>query len=66
MFITSEAIVSEENAPSNAFTDTVSGIAVVVEPADGQKCDRCWMFSKNVFADGDGCVCERCKNVLGI
>ena len=66
VFITSEAIVSEENAPSNAFTDTVSGIAVVVEPADGQKCDRCWMFSKNVFADGDGCVCERCKNVLGI
>ena len=66
VFITSQAVVSCDAAPENAFNDTTSGIAVLVETADGEKCDRCWMYSVNTVSDGDGCVCERCKGVLGI
>ena len=25
-----------------------NGLEVVVKPADGQKCERCWMFSDSV------------------
>ena len=66
VFITSQAVVSCDVAPENAFKDTVSGIAILVEVADGEKCDRCWMYSANTVSDGEGCVCERCKSVLGI
>ncbi len=66
VFITSQAVVSNDVAPENAFKDTMSGIAVLVETADGEKCDRCWMYSVNTVSDGEGCVCERCKGVLGI
>jgi len=66
VFITSQAVISDENAPENAFKDTISGIAVLVETADGEKCDRCWMYSTNNVSDGEGCVCQRCKDVLGI
>jgi isoleucyl-tRNA synthetase len=66
VFITSQAVVCEGAAPENAFKDTTSGISVLVEAADGEKCDRCWMYSINTVSDGEGCVCERCKSVLGI
>jgi len=66
VFITSQAVISTEAAPENAFKDTTSSIAVLVETADGEKCDRCWMYSVNTVSDGEGCVCERCKGVLGI
>jgi isoleucyl-tRNA synthetase len=42
-------------------------IAAVVDAADGEKCDRCWNYTVNGFHDGeDGCLCPRCKAVLGL
>ena len=68
MFITSQATVVKTAAPEGAFTETVSGIAVVVEPADGEKCDRCWMYTTAPIYDGEGedrgCLCGRCHKVV--
>ena len=64
VFIVSGASVSTENAPEGAFTETESGIAVLVEKADGHKCDRCWTYSTEGVHDEDGFICERCRKIL--
>ena len=66
VFITSAATVVRGEAPEGAFTQTQTGIAVVVAPADGHKCDRCWSYSEvGTFDDEGGFICERCKKILG-
>ena len=64
VFIVSQAFVSTENAPEGTFTETESGIAVLVEKADGYKCDRCWTYSTEGVHDEDGFICERCRKIL--
>ena len=67
IFITSGATLAKGKAPENAFSETESGLAVLVEPADGEKCGRCWMFVTDAIKDDEGgCLCPRCrKGVLG-
>ena len=68
MFITSQATAVKGTAPEGAFTETVSGIAALVETADGEKCDRCWMYTTAPIYDGEGeergCLCSRCHKVV--
>ena len=64
-YITSAAYVVNGDAPEGAFTETQTGIAVKVEPADGQKCDRCWSYSTEGVTDEEGgFLCERCRKIL--
>ena len=64
--ITSDASLSGEAAPEDAFRlDDVAGAAVVVEAAQGSKCQRCWKVlpevgAHAVFAD----VCGRCADAV--
>ena len=64
IFIVSGVTLVNQAAPADAFTETVSGIGVKVETADGEKCDRCWKYSTDTAADGDSCLCARCKAVV--
>ena len=64
VYIVSGASVVCGKAPESAYTETESGIAVVVELADGEKCDRCWMHSVNGEKTGDGFICSRCKSIV--
>ena len=64
-YITSAAYVVRGDAPEGAFTETQTGIAVKVEPADGCKCGRCWSFSTVGVTDEEGgFLCERCKKII--
>ena len=65
IYITSAATVVKGEAPEGAFTETQSGIAVVVAPADGCKCDRCWSYStEGEHDDEGGFICNRCKKII--
>ena len=65
VFIVSGVTLSGEKAPDSAFTDTDSRIGVLVEGADGKKCDRCWSYSTDYTeTEEDGCVCARCRRIL--
>ena len=64
VFITSGAFVVEGTAPEGAYVPEEGKIAVLVENADGQRCDRCWCYSTEGEATEDGFICERCKNIL--
>ncbi len=45
--------------------EEIKGMSVVVERADGNKCERCWTWSITVgtFADAPE-LCQRCYNVI--
>ncbi|MFP4476572.1 MAG: isoleucine--tRNA ligase [Desulfatibacillaceae bacterium] len=66
LFIVSQAILARGEAPEGAFVSTnVPGIAVMVKPALGGKCQRCWIHDESVDAiDERPGVCRRCHEAL--
>ncbi len=64
VYIVSAANVVLGAAPANAYTETETGIAVLVELADGERCDRCWMHSAECVSDGEGYLCPRCRAIV--
>ena len=64
VFIVSGVKLETGEAPEGALTETVTGIAVLVEGADGCKCDRCWAYSTEGKQDEEGFLCARCLNIL--
>ena len=54
VFITSNAMVTNDDAPAGAFRlNEVPGVAVVVEKAQGIKCARSWKISADVGEDAE-------------
>ncbi len=69
VFIVSGVTVTRGKAPADAFTETTSGIGVLVSGADGCKCDRCWMYTTDGKMTTDdngeaGFLCARCLHIL--
>ena len=63
LFITSDAQVSVEPAPEDAFRiEGVEDAAVVFALAAGGKCERCWKIMPEVTGDTD--ICRRCFEVV--
>ncbi|MFQ5895728.1 MAG: zinc finger domain-containing protein, partial [Nitrospinota bacterium] len=53
--------------PAGAFeSQELLGLAVLVEPAPGQKCERCWNVRETVGKDPrHPSLCDRCAAVVG-
>ncbi|MBQ9098620.1 MAG: isoleucine--tRNA ligase [Clostridia bacterium] len=67
LFIVSQVELMKEAAPAGTVLEEDAPFGVVVEPAEGEKCDRCWNFSTKAVHDGEeGCLCPRCKSVLDL
>ncbi len=65
IFIVSGAKVVKGEAPEAAHTEDGDIVSVLVEPADGKKCDRCWGYSENgVETEDGGFLCERCRAII--
>ncbi len=65
VFIVSGVSVEKGTNPA-AYAEEGSAISVLVAPADGRKCDRCWCYSEEgVETEDDGFLCERCRRILG-
>jgi len=65
-FIVSEAVLTKEREFGGTYRDSsLEGLTVLVAPAIGQKCERCWVHDPSVgnavAAPG---VCDRCRTVL--
>jgi isoleucyl-tRNA synthetase len=64
--ITSRISLASGQASDGAFTlPDVAGVAVVVNPAEGEKCERCWQVLTEV---GDNkahpTLCHRCSDAV--
>ncbi len=67
VFIVSGVKLEEGDAPAGAHTEETSGIGVLVEPADGCKCERCWSYStEGQTTEDGGFLCDRCRKILGL
>ena len=63
IFIVSASEVVNDDKGSNKF-DT-ENLSITVSKADGEKCERCWMYSDTVGQDNeDPHICARCASVL--
>jgi isoleucyl-tRNA synthetase len=59
IFITSEAKLCSLEAGKQAFADA---LAIEASVAEGKKCERCWVVSKEVNENGD--LCNRCQSAV--
>ena len=67
VFIVSGVKLVSEDAPDGAYRDEDANLAVLVEPADGCKCDRCWSYATEGDKTEDGgFLCARCKTILNL
>ncbi|MEX2614988.1 MAG: isoleucine--tRNA ligase [Alphaproteobacteria bacterium] len=66
--ITSALHIVEGAPPAHAFSlPDIPGIGVVVAPADGVKCERCWQVRIDVGADPEMPeVCGRCADAVRV
>ena len=64
VFIVSGVTLLDTDAPADAFCEEESEIAVKVEAADGEKCDRCWAYFTDCETTEDGHICPRCKKIV--
>ncbi|KRW95389.1 isoleucine--tRNA ligase [Paracoccus sp. MKU1] len=63
--ITSDLSLTADPAPGEAFRlSEVPGIGVVFEPAEGEKCQRCWKILPDVGRHKHPGTCARCDAVL--
>ena len=59
VFIVSDLVIEQNTREGE------KEIGVKVEAAEGQKCERCWMYSKTVGEDkANPTICHRCSEVL--
>ncbi|MBC8545403.1 isoleucine--tRNA ligase [Clostridiaceae bacterium NSJ-31] len=57
--------VSVEQGGDGEFTGETEALTISVLPADGQKCERCWIYSETVGQCEDHpTLCARCASVL--
>lgn len=65
LFIVSQVEVINQKAPECAYSEEDNKISVEVLKADGEKCDRCWMYTTDGETVGESHVCARCKAIIG-
>ena len=63
VFITSDAVVSEGKSDGAKGDET--GAYIKISVSEGEKCERCWMYSKTVGEDKEHpTLCKRCADVV--
>ncbi|UWQ22664.1 isoleucine--tRNA ligase [Jannaschia sp. W003] len=62
--IVSDVVLSDADAPPEAFRSEEGGVAVVFRHAEGGKCLRCWKVLPDVGRHGHDGVCGRCDAAL--
>ena len=65
LLIVSQASIVEDNAEGEATG--LEDLKVVVKVAEGQKCERCWIYSDEVGKDAEHpTLCPRCAKVISL
>lgn len=62
--IVSQVQISEQASPAEAFVLEGIPAGVVVSPAQGEKCVRCWQVLPEVGSFDSAGVCQRCHQVV--
>ena len=64
IFITSAV---EIESGEGAFSGDVDGLSITVSKADGEKCERCWRFTRTVGINADHpTLCKECAETMAL
>ena len=68
IFIVSSCRIEKDVALENVYrSPEIDGLAIGVEPAAGQKCERCWTHAESVGENNDHPgICTRCTDALTV
>jgi len=66
IFIISRFSLNKGEKPDGAITSSdVEGLSILVEPAAGNKCERCWIYDSSVGESSEHpIICNRCLEAL--
>ncbi|MFW5487530.1 MAG: isoleucine--tRNA ligase [Desulfovibrio sp.] len=66
LFIVSQFALSGAPVPDTAYkSEDIEGLGIVVNKAEGEKCQRCWVYSSELGTLKDHPeICPRCSKVL--
>ncbi len=65
LFIVSQVEVHSSAIPASVPAETLPGLTIKIDRADGAKCERCWNYSTRVGENSRyPKVCERCSEAL--
>jgi isoleucyl-tRNA synthetase len=65
LFIVSQVVVSPSPIDGATSSETLPGLQIKIDRADGKKCERCWNYSIRVGENPRyPTVCERCTQAL--
>jgi len=66
ILIISRASLVNDAKPEGAFeSQEVKDLFILVEPADGEKCERCWIYEPTVGTNSKHpTICNRCLGIL--
>jgi isoleucyl-tRNA synthetase len=68
IFIVSEASLMKGDTPDEIYKSLdIEDLSIRVEPASGEKCERCWVHDISVGSDSEQpTICSRCQDALNI
>ncbi len=65
ILIVSEVVLLDSSVDGMVNGEDVEGLSIKVLHADGEKCERCWKYSKNLGeVEEHSTLCPRCATVL--
>jgi isoleucyl-tRNA synthetase len=66
IFIVSQVSISTEGELGGAYqSERIPGLAIGVDRAPGEKCERCWIYDLSVGTDAvHETICSRCVDAL--
>ncbi|MEA1947652.1 MAG: zinc finger domain-containing protein, partial [Thermodesulfobacteriota bacterium] len=66
IFIVSGASLVNGGNPGDAFeSQDIDNLSILVEPAAGDKCERCWIYDASIGKSSEHpTICSRCQNAL--
>lgn len=63
IFISSQVNISLSQ--DGEYKSNIKGISITIQKADGDKCERCWVYTDNIIKlENSSMLCSRCNNVL--
>jgi isoleucyl-tRNA synthetase len=68
LLIVSQATLVNDEALNGALqSEEIEGVVIRVEPAPGEKCERCWVYDTSVGSHAEQTtICDRCRDTLAV
>jgi isoleucyl-tRNA synthetase len=65
LIVSKTSLVKDENVESASGRSDLDGVRIRVEPAPGDKCERCWVHDTSVGTNSEhSTICRRCQRAL--